>query len=185
MDHKIQRLNDEIVNFVKAPTHPLLTVHSYHSVSSIFHLHFTELRISTAMYFYCLSREALLLPNNQRTSHSNPTPVTSCGNSETAFSSLQSDTPQPPSKPPPSSLCLLPSMTLLIQHPDIVLKMFALSMWSQNELPAEIIGSLQDIDKYSVTLLTFIISKRRPHFLQTANLNFKKTSRFTHVIRCV
>ena len=165
MDHKIRRLKDEIVKFVKAPTHPLLTVDSFHSASSIFPLHFTELRISTAMYFYCLSREALPLPNNQRTSDSNPTPVTPCGNCETAYSSLLSDTPQPPPKPPPYSLCLLPSMTLLIQHPDVVLKMFALSMWSQNELPAEIIGSLQDIDEHSVTLLTFIISKCRPHFL--------------------
>ena len=100
MDHKTRRLNDDIVKFVKAPTHPLLTVHSYHSASSIFHLHFTELRIWTAMYFYCLSREALPLPNNQRTSHSNLIPVTSCGNCETAFSSLQSDTPQPPFQTP-------------------------------------------------------------------------------------
>ena len=56
-------------------------------------------------------------------------------------------------------------MTLLIQHPDVVLQMFALSMWSRNELPAEIIGSLQDIDEHSVTLLTFIISMRCPHIL--------------------
>ena len=56
-------------------------------------------------------------------------------------------------------------MTLLIQHPDILLKMFALSMWSRNKLPAEIIGSLQDIDEHSVTLLTIIISMCCPHIL--------------------
>ena len=53
-------------------------------------------------------------------------------------------------------------MTLLLQHPDVVLKMFALSMWSRNKLPAEIIGSFQDINEHSVPLMTFIFSMRRP-----------------------
>ena len=43
-------------------------------------------------------------------------------------------------------------MTLLIQLPDIVLKMYALSIWSRNEHPVEIIGSLQHIDNISVTV---------------------------------
>ena len=54
-------------------------------------------------------------------------------------------------------------MTLLIQLPDIVLKMFALSIWKDNELPTEIVGSLQDISELSVTLFTFIISMRNPN----------------------
>ena len=41
-------------------------------------------------------------------------------------------------------------MTLLIQVPTVVLKVYALAIWSRNELPVEIIGSLREIDETSV-----------------------------------
>ena len=110
---------------------------------------------------------------------SHQTLVMSCGNSETRYSLQPSSAPQCSPKPPLSSLQLLTFMTLLIQLPDIILKMYALSIWSQNELLAEIIGSLQDVDNISVTVPVFIISKPSPNLFQTADLDFKGTSRFT------
>ena len=62
-----------------------------------------------------------------------------------------------------SNALLLAFMTLLIRLPDIVLKMYALSIWSRNEIPTEIIGSLQDVDNISVTVPIFIISKPYPN----------------------
>lgn len=41
-------------------------------------------------------------------------------------------------------------MTLLIQVPTLILKVYALAIWSRNELPVEIIGSLREIDETSV-----------------------------------
>ena len=62
-----------------------------------------------------------------------------------------------------SNALLLAFMTLLIRLPDIILKMYALSIWSRNEIPTEIIGSLQDVDNISVTVPIFIISKPYPN----------------------
>lgn len=65
----------------------------------------------------------------------------------------------------PSSFlfCSLASiMTLLIQILNIVLKMYALSIWSQNKLPIEIIGSLRDVDENSVSNLSDLSSKHGP-----------------------
>ena len=106
------------------------------------------------------------------------TPVTSCGYCETK---RPSGAPHAFPKPSPFALCSLPFMTLLIQLPDIVLKMFALSIWKQNELPTEIIGSLQHISEHSVTVFTFICFKRNRNLPSTANFDFERTCRFTHL----
>ena len=74
-------------------------------------------------------------------------------------------------------------MTLLFLLPDNILKMYALSIWSRNEHPADIIGTLQDIDKVAVIIFTFMFSMCHPKVFESAHIDFKGTNRFAHFKR--
>ena len=74
-------------------------------------------------------------------------------------------------------------MTLLFLLPDNILKMYALSIWSRNEHPANIIGTLQDIDVVAVIIFTFMFSKRRSNLFESAHIDIKGTNRFPHFKR--